>query len=121
MNAIQTLATQPWVGRLGMTLLHFLWQGAIIVAIYAAARTWGARSLGPNGRYLLASAALAAMAMVPVATASRRPELKPRALQNVMMTPRSAGPLSGCSLRETFCAAVSLRERDRIMKRTRRR
>ena len=27
MNAIQILATQPWVERLGLTLLHFLWQG----------------------------------------------------------------------------------------------
>ena len=48
MSAIQILATQPWVERLGLTLLHFLWQGAIIVAIYAAARKWGARSPGPE-------------------------------------------------------------------------
>ncbi len=51
MNAIQILAAHPWVERLGMTLLHFLWQGAIIAAIYAAARKWGARTLDPNGRY----------------------------------------------------------------------
>ncbi len=68
MNAIQMLATQPWVQRLGMTLLHFLWQGAIIVAIYAAARKWGARGSGPNGRYSLACAALAAMVIAPVVT-----------------------------------------------------
>ena len=48
MNVIQILATQPWVERLGMTLLHFLWQGAIIVSIYAAARQWGARDLRPE-------------------------------------------------------------------------
>src|SRR5207244_9766023 len=70
MNAIQILATRPWVERLGMTLLHFLWQGAIIVTIYAyaAARKWGARTLGPNGRYFLACAALTAMAITPVVT-----------------------------------------------------
>src|SRR5580658_7801988 len=68
MNGVQILATQPWVERLGMTLLHFLWQGAIIAAIYAAARKWGARTLGPNGRYFLACAALTAMAIVPVVT-----------------------------------------------------
>ena len=44
MNAIQILATQPWVERLGLTLLHFLWQGAMIATIYAAARRRGARS-----------------------------------------------------------------------------
>jgi uncharacterized protein (TIGR03435 family) len=68
MNAIQILGTQPWVERLGMTLLHFLWQGAIIVTIYAAARKWGARTLGPNGRYFLACAALTVMAIAPVVT-----------------------------------------------------
>lgn len=68
MNAIQIFATHPWVERLGMTLLHFLWQGAIIVSIYAAARRWGARTLGANGRYFLACAAFTAMAIAPVVT-----------------------------------------------------
>ncbi len=68
MSVTQTLATQPWVERLGLTLLHFLWQGAMIVTIYAAARKWGARTLDPNGRYLLACVALAALAFAPVVT-----------------------------------------------------
>src|SRR5262245_11400760 len=68
MNFIQILATQPWVERLGLTLIHFFWQGAIIVTIYAAARSWGARALGPNGRYSLACAALTAMTVVPLVT-----------------------------------------------------
>jgi uncharacterized protein (TIGR03435 family) len=68
MNPMQILAAQPWVARLGLTLVHFLWQGVIIVAIYAAARRWGARTLGPNGRYFLACVALAAMVVAPVIT-----------------------------------------------------
>jgi uncharacterized protein (TIGR03435 family) len=68
MNGIQILAAQPWVERLGLTLLHFLWQGLIIVALYAAARNWSARTIGPNGRYSLACAALAAMAIAPLVT-----------------------------------------------------
>jgi uncharacterized protein (TIGR03435 family) len=69
MNAIQILATQPWVERLGLTLLHFLWQGFLIVAVHAAARKWGARGLGgPNDRYLLACAALMSMAIAPLVT-----------------------------------------------------
>jgi beta-lactamase regulating signal transducer with metallopeptidase domain len=67
-NTIQILAMQPWVGRLGMTLLHFLWQGAIVAAIYGAARRWGARSLDANGRYLLACSALTAIAIAPAVT-----------------------------------------------------
>ena len=68
MNAIQILATHPWVERLGMTLLHFLWQGAIVAAVYAAARKWGARALDANRRYFLACAALMAMAIAPIVT-----------------------------------------------------
>jgi uncharacterized protein (TIGR03435 family) len=50
---------------LGATLLHFLWQGVLIAGAYAAARRWASR---PEFRYLLACAALAAMAASPVAT-----------------------------------------------------
>jgi uncharacterized protein (TIGR03435 family) len=64
---IQVLSAQPWVERLGMTLLHFLWQGAIIVAVYAVVRKCCART-GPNARYGLACAALTAMAIAPLAT-----------------------------------------------------
>ena len=45
MNAIHFLSSQPWVGLLGSTLLHFLWQGVLIAAVYAAARKWIARRL----------------------------------------------------------------------------
>ena len=53
------LLSQPWVGRLGATLLHFLWQGLAIAVVYAAARRGATR---PMARYLLGCAALAAMA-----------------------------------------------------------
>src|SRR5215831_1166509 len=68
MNAIQILATQTWVERLGLTLLHFVWQGTIIVTMYAAVRKRGARTLGPSGRYFLACAVLTAMAIIPIVT-----------------------------------------------------
>src|SRR6185369_11247805 len=68
MNAIQILATQTWVERLGLTLLHFMWQGTIIVAIYAVVRKWGAHALGPSGRYFLAAAVLTAMSIIPIVT-----------------------------------------------------
>jgi uncharacterized protein (TIGR03435 family) len=68
MNATQILATHPWVARLGMTLLHSLWQGAIIAAIYAVARRWGAHTSDARSRYFLACAALAATALAPVVT-----------------------------------------------------
>ena len=68
MNAIQILSAQPWVERLGWTLLHFLWQGVLIAVVYAAARRWIAGASSPNVRYILACAALAVMATAPVLT-----------------------------------------------------
>jgi uncharacterized protein (TIGR03435 family) len=68
MNAIQLLSAQPWSERLGLTLLHFIWQGVAIAAVYATARRWTARASGANARYILACVALTAMAAAPVAT-----------------------------------------------------
>jgi len=56
------------VQRLGWTLLHFLWQGTAIVALYAMLRRVLAGSLSAPGRYTLACAALIAMAVAPPAT-----------------------------------------------------
>ena len=68
MNAMQILVSQPWVERLGMTLLHFLWQGLLIAIVYAAARRSVARTSSPQTRYLLACTALAAMIAAPFVT-----------------------------------------------------
>jgi len=68
MNAIHFLSSQPWVERLGWTLVHFLWQGVLIAALYAVTRRWILRSCGPNARYLLACATLATMLAVPLVT-----------------------------------------------------
>jgi len=64
-HAFQILVLQPWVERLGWTLVHFLWQGVVIAALYAGARTRSAQV-----RYVLACAALATMMAAPVVTFS---------------------------------------------------
>jgi uncharacterized protein (TIGR03435 family) len=63
-KAIQVLSAQPWVERLGWTLLHFLWQAALVAALYSIAR--GSRT--PQRRYILACLALAAMVAAPIVT-----------------------------------------------------
>jgi beta-lactamase regulating signal transducer with metallopeptidase domain len=65
MNTTQLLFAQPWVDRLGWTLIHFLWQGAMVAAIFSLARRLVRAA---NVRYLLACAAFAAMAAAPVVT-----------------------------------------------------
>jgi uncharacterized protein (TIGR03435 family) len=54
-----------WVSDLGWTLIHFLWQGAVIAAVYSIARTF---AKSPLARYAAACAALALMAAAPVVT-----------------------------------------------------
>jgi uncharacterized protein (TIGR03435 family) len=71
---------------LGATLLHFLWQGVLIAAVYAAARRYAAR---PEVRYWLACAALAAMAASPVATWSA---LRPVSPDRIAMAPSFHAP-----------------------------
>jgi uncharacterized protein (TIGR03435 family) len=50
---------------LSATLLHFLWQGALIAVVYAAVLRYASRA---EVRYLLACAALGSMAVAPIAT-----------------------------------------------------
>src|SRR6266545_1044009 len=57
-----------FVDRMGMTLLHFLWEGTIICAIYACIRKMVGRGCRPNERYVLACAALGAMMCAPFLT-----------------------------------------------------
>jgi len=68
MNAMEMLSSQPWVERLGWTLLHFLWQGLAIAVLYATIRRGLPHVASPQRRYLLASAALAAMMAAPLVT-----------------------------------------------------
>jgi GWxTD domain-containing protein len=60
--------SQFWIQRLGWTLLHFLWQGTAIVAVYIVVRRLLASSLSAQGRYALACATLVAMAAAPPLT-----------------------------------------------------
>lgn len=61
------------VERLGWTLLHFLWQGTAIAILYGMIRAIVGRSLSAQARYLLASAALVLMTIVPAITFALNP------------------------------------------------
>jgi VWFA-related protein len=60
--------SQFWVQRLGWALLHFFWQGTAIAVVYAVLRGVLGRSLSAQARYVLACAALGAMAVAPPLT-----------------------------------------------------
>ena len=65
---MMTLLNQPWTERLGWTLLHFLWQGILVAALYALARALGGGRISTRGRYAIACASLLAMTAAPAVT-----------------------------------------------------
>ena len=67
MNTLLELLQQPLVRRLGWTLLHFCWQGALLAVLFLAVR--GAlHRRSPNARYLAGCVTLLLMAAAPVVT-----------------------------------------------------
>ncbi|HLK63367.1 MAG TPA: M56 family metallopeptidase [Bryobacteraceae bacterium] len=92
MNAMEILASQPWVERFGMTLLHFLWQGSVIALLYAGARLIVTRTSSPQRRYLLACGALGAMMAAPLVTWEliRPADASPEAMYRIRSTPATA-------------------------------
>jgi beta-lactamase regulating signal transducer with metallopeptidase domain len=67
MTALDPLATEPLVSALGWSLLHFLWQGAVVAVLVAAARA-GLRNASAQARYLAGCASLLLLALLPAAT-----------------------------------------------------
>ena len=63
-----TPTNQPWTERLGWTLLHFLWQGILVAALYALARALAGGRMSARGRYAIACASLLAMTVAPLLT-----------------------------------------------------
>ena len=108
MNAMQMLASEPWVERLGMTLIHFLWQGLFIAILYAAARRSVTRTSSPQARYLLACGALAAMIAAPLVTweLMRPSDAGPEAIYRIQSTPPAA---SGIGIAPTATLPNSVR------------
>ncbi len=62
-----TLVSTPTVDLLGWTLLHFVWQGALVAALLAGA-LWALRRHAPQVRYAVSLAALGGLLALPVAT-----------------------------------------------------
>src|SRR2546430_15868432 len=64
MNPLGVLSSQPIFHRLAVVLFEFVWQGALVAALWAAARAMLARAR-PSARYALGCAALLSMAAFP--------------------------------------------------------
>ncbi|MFI4920376.1 MAG: M56 family metallopeptidase [Gammaproteobacteria bacterium] len=67
MSILDSLLSTPLAYHLGWTLVHFLWQGALVGAIYACLR-FVLQDSAPESRYWLSLGTLALLATLPVLT-----------------------------------------------------
>jgi beta-lactamase regulating signal transducer with metallopeptidase domain len=67
MTALESLLAEPIFQALGWSLVHFIWQGAVVAALYAIANVF-LRQCAASIRYGVACAALAGMLVAPLAT-----------------------------------------------------
>src|SRR5215470_13779736 len=101
----------PWTDVAGWTLLHFVWQGTAI-GIVAAAGLRLLRASTPPVRYALASAAMIAMLIAPVATALRLSSSAPLVARSPHVTsvPSPALTLASDPTRREEAATPSVRQ-----------
>lgn len=67
MSALDTLLSTPLAYHLGWTLVHFIWQGALVGVLYACLR-FVLQDSEPQSRYWLSLTALVVLAALPVLT-----------------------------------------------------
>src|ERR1051325_3103928 len=67
MNSIEMLLAKPIFQALGWALVHFIWQGALVAALYGVLSI-SLRRRAATVRYCAACAALALMVALPLAT-----------------------------------------------------
>ena len=95
MNAIETLLDKPIFQALGWTLIHFIWQGALIAILYVSVSVL-LRRFTANVRYAAACTAMLLMLIAPAATMleiSSGPDNAPAA-------PQTAEPALGAKTAE---------------------
>ena len=84
------LLLQPWAAVIVPTLLHFLWQGAL-VALLGGVTLMACRRSSPATRYALSLGLLAVMAVAPLVTAvilsSGVPLARPVSSSSIETTP----------------------------------
>src|SRR2546428_3064699 len=70
MNPLRDWLAQPLAPRLGWTLVHFLWQGSAIAALFAMAQV-ALQKRSAQARYLAGCFALGLMVLAPFVTFAR--------------------------------------------------
>ena len=100
MNTIKVFFEGDLAHALGWTLVHSVWQGAVITAIVSVALV-GLRRRSANVRYLVASLGLCAMLVVPVVTYSTL--VDGSTVQSVVQNP-NASTVSGVAPPSVYIA-----------------
>ena len=96
--SVTLAAWVPWVQTLGWTLLHFVWQGLVVGAGFAAVRALLPRT-HCNARYAAGLAALALLALWPLATIIA---LRPQVVAEVGGVGVALAPVDGAPVAVAF-------------------
>lgn len=92
LQPLTNLLHQRWAEAIGWTLIHFLWQGALIAGLLALV-LWGLRKRSAGGRYVVGCLCLLLMAIAPVITFSIvQGDLRPPAEHAATLEQREGGP-----------------------------
>src|SRR5215216_502129 len=83
MNTLEMLLAEPIFQALGWALVHFIWQGAVVAALYAVVSIF-LRRCAANVRYWVACSALAVMLVLPLATLFLMSQSSTRSLDDAM-------------------------------------
>ncbi len=111
MNPLSECWNHPVTARVGWTLLHFLWQGALLAGAYAAVRAGWLRRAA-QARYLAGCATLLLMAVMPVLTYQRLssgpPATSPPEAATLSIAAHQASAASGTTARAHLVTARQL-------------
>ncbi|HEX5245004.1 MAG TPA: M56 family metallopeptidase [Tepidisphaeraceae bacterium] len=94
MNLALNLADQPMVAQLGWTVVHSLWQGLAIAILLRLLLTLPLR-LSAQARYVASCLALAAMALLPIATFSIMARSAQRGSPVAQQAQKTSNPMLG--------------------------
>lgn len=111
MNTTDTMLAAPLFKALGYSLIHFIWQGALVAALLSSVRVMLRRSR-PNVRYVASCAAMLLMLALPVLTAFTvaRSSASFAALSNTQTKTRATVTLSRDANAATSAPVVSSNE-----------
>jgi len=111
MNALDQILAADWITRLGWTLLHSLWEIALVAAVLALVLS-SLRHGSANVRYLASCGGLAVMAILPIVTFGILPDYQaPDAMASAPVEQETPKEIAAVPVENTTTAAIGMEDR----------